>query len=73
MLECDRGRPRHLLTAQCPEQGRDISYIQGLLGHESPNTIMIYTHVGSVNMRNIKNLLDFLLSLTRTSSFFIVI
>jgi site-specific recombinase XerD len=40
------------------ENGTDIRYIQVLLGHNSPKTTMIYTHVRSTSLDKIKNPFD---------------
>jgi len=40
------------------ESGTDIRYIQELLGHKDPKTTMIYTHVSSKKIGEIKSPLD---------------
>lgn len=49
---------RHSYATHLLEQGTDIRLIQELLGHSSPETTMIYTHVAQKNLFDIRSPLD---------------
>ena len=45
-------------TTHLLESGTDLQYIQELLGHKSPRTTEIYTHISNVSLRKIKSPLN---------------
>ena len=49
---------RHSYATHLLESGTDLRYIQDILGHNSPKTTMIYTHVSQNSLKNIKNPFD---------------
>jgi len=49
---------RHSYATHLIENGYDVGSVQMLLGHNSPNTTMVYVHIAKPNMLNIKSPLD---------------
>ena len=49
---------RHSFSTHLVENGYDVTSVQSLLGHKSPETTMIYLHMASPNMINVISPLD---------------
>ncbi len=49
---------RHSFATHLTKKGINIQYIQEILGHNSPKTTMIYTHLGGRDIRNVGSPLD---------------
>ena len=49
---------RHSFATHLIQKGASLNEVQAMLGHKSPETSMIYVHMASPNMINIKSPLD---------------
>ncbi len=49
---------RHSYATHVTNRGVNIQYLQEILGHQSPKTTMLYTHLSGKDLRNIKSPLD---------------
>ncbi len=56
--KCTMHTLRYSYATNLLESGTDIRYIQELLGHNSPKTTMIYTHVSTQSLGKIKSPFD---------------
>jgi site-specific recombinase XerD len=53
---------RHSFATHLLEGGVNLRYIQELLGHQSPKTTEIYTHVTRNSISNIVSPLDYIMN-----------
>jgi len=48
----------HSFATHLIENGYDVSNVQSMLGHKSPETTMVYAHMASPNLAYIKSSLE---------------
>jgi len=49
---------RHSFATHLIESGKDITVVQALLGHKSPDTTMVYLHIANPKLVDVKSPLD---------------
>jgi len=49
---------RHIFATHLIGNGNSLNEVQSLLGHKSPETTLVYTHLASKNIINIKSPID---------------
>jgi site-specific recombinase XerD len=49
---------RHSYATHLLQSGTDLRYIQEILGHTSPKTTMLYTHVAANDLKKIRSPFD---------------
>jgi site-specific recombinase XerD len=56
---------RHSFATHLIENGYDVTRVQALLGHNSTDTTMVYVHMASPDLLNVKSPYDYLLNLNQ--------